>query len=101
MTIYQNWVMGQKHELADMNLADISGEYELSFNDEQYDLKIKSKKGKYSSELTQDTLKFGTKLDYKDNWFYLTVTDKPDSKNFKRFAARIENPKSNFKGKYF
>ncbi|MFN2262304.1 MAG: amidohydrolase family protein [Psychroflexus sp.] len=101
MTIYQNWVMGQKHELADMNLADISGEYELSFNGEQYDLKIKSNKGKYSSELTQDTLKFGTKLDYKDNWFYLTVTDKPDSKNFKRFAARIESPKSNFSGKVF
>ncbi len=101
MTIYQNWVMGQKHELADMNLNDISGEYQLSFNNQTYGLKIKNNKGKHTAELTKDTLKFGTKLDYKDNWFYLTVTDKSSENEFNRLAARIEKSQSNFKGKVF
>ncbi|MBS3738613.1 MAG: amidohydrolase family protein, partial [Psychroflexus sp.] len=101
MTIYQNWVMGQKHELADMNLVDISGEYQLSFNNQTYDLKLKQNKGKYSAELTKDTLKFGTKLNYKDHWFYLTVTDKSSENEFNRLAARIDQPESDFKGKVF
>jgi len=101
MTIYQNWVMGQKHELADMNLKDISGEYELSFNNQTYDLKVKQNKGKYSAELTKDTLKFGAKLDYKDHWFYLTLTDDSSENEFNRLAARIEQPQSDFKGKVF
>ncbi|TKS55999.1 amidohydrolase family protein [Mesohalobacter halotolerans] len=101
MTIYQNWVMGQKHELADMNLVDISGEYQLSFNNQTYDLKLKQSKGKYSAELTKDTLKFGTKLNYKDHWFYLTVTDKSSENEFNRLAARIDQPQSDFQGKVF
>ncbi len=99
--MYQNWVMGKKHELSDMNLADLTGNYTLNFNNQNYDLEVKNKSGKYSATLKKDTLKYGTKLDYKDNWFYLTVTEDSEPSSFNRLAARVDQPNSDFDGKVF
>jgi imidazolonepropionase-like amidohydrolase len=100
-TIYQNWVMGKKHEITDMNLADIAGKYSLSFDDQDYDLEVKNNNGKYSATLKKDTLKYGTKLDYKDNWIYLTISEDSESSSFKRLAARVDKSHSDFEGKVF
>jgi imidazolonepropionase-like amidohydrolase len=101
-TIYQNWIMGVKHELNDMNLIDISGDYKLTFNDKTYDLSLKQKGKSYKAELKRDTLILGSKVNFDNNWLYITITDEDkSSKDFRRLAAKIEQPLSDFMGKVF
>lgn len=101
-TIYQNWIMGVKHELNDMDVLDISGDYKLSLNNKTYDLSLTQKGKSYSAELKRDTLKLGSKVQFKQNWLYITLTDEDkSSSDFMRLAAKIEQPKSNFSGKVF
>lgn len=101
-TIYQNWIMGVKHELNDMNVIDISGDYKLKFNNKTYDLSLEKKGKSYKSELKKDTLKLGSKVSFDNNWLYITLTDEDKtSKDFRRLAAKIEKPQSDFSGKVF
>jgi imidazolonepropionase-like amidohydrolase len=101
-TIYQNWIMGVKHELNDMDVLDISGDYKLNMNDKVYDLSLTQKGKSYSAELKRDTLKLGTKVKFSQNWLYITLTDEDaSSEDFMRLAAKIENPQANFSGKVF
>ncbi len=101
-TIYQNWIMGVKHELNDMDVLDISGDYKLKFKDKTYDLKLKQKGKSYVAELKRDTLKLGTKAKFENNWLYITLTDEDKSSNdFMRLAAKINDAKSDFSGKVF
>jgi len=101
-TLYQNWIMGVKHELNDMDLLDISGDYKLSLNNKTYDLNLTQKGNKYSAELKRDTLKLGSKVKFSQNWLYITLTDEyKSSDDFMRLAAKIDKPKSDFSGKVF
>lgn len=102
VTIYQNWIMGVKHELNDMNVIDISGDYKLKLNNKTYDLSLEQKGKSYKSELKKDTLKLGSKVSFDNNWLYITLTDEDKtSKDFRRLAAKIEKPQSDFSGKVF
>jgi len=101
-TLYQNWIMGVKHELNGMDVLDISGNYKLNLNKKTYDLSLTQKGKSYSAELKRDTLKLGAKVKFDQNWLYITLTDEDkDSKDFTRLAAKIEKPKSTFSGKVF
>ena len=101
-TIYQNWIMGVKHVLNDMNVLDISGDYKLSLNNKTYDLSLKQKGKTYTAELKRDTLKLGTKVKFDQNWLYITLTDEDkSSSDFMRLSAKIEQPEANFSGKVF
>jgi len=101
-TIYQNWIMGVKHELNDMNVIDISGDYKLKFNNKTYNLSLEQKGKSYKAELLKDTLKLGSNVSFDNNWLYITLTDEDkSSKDFRRLAAKIEKPQSDFTGKVF
>ncbi|WP_038032452.1 amidohydrolase family protein [Thermonema rossianum] len=42
-TIYENWVQGKRHVLADMSLKPIAGKYELEMNGKKLSLTVKGK----------------------------------------------------------
>lgn len=101
-TIYQNWIMGVKHDINDMDVMDISGDYTLKLNDKDYDLSLKQKGKSYTAELKRDTLKLGSKVKFDNNWLYITLIDEDkSSEDYMRLAAKIDEPQSDFSGKVF
>ncbi|MCB0430599.1 MAG: amidohydrolase family protein [Flavobacteriales bacterium] len=50
-TLYENWTLGQRHVIEDMNRPDIRGTYELSFGDRKNELKISGQPAKPEGKL--------------------------------------------------
>ena len=49
--IYENWVQGEKYKIHEMNVADLSGDYELNLKGEYRTLKISGEPGKQKGEI--------------------------------------------------
>ena len=98
--IYENWVQGERHIFEDIDVIDISGQYDLTFAGETYKVNIKNKAEKFSADVKKDTLKLGSKLTYEKSWLnlILTETDK-DSEKYVMLTAKIDEPNENFSGK--
>jgi imidazolonepropionase-like amidohydrolase len=50
--LYENWVLGEPNVLIDRNAIDLRGQYALTFNDRDLDLKVEGETGKYSAKFT-------------------------------------------------
>ncbi|MCH8535746.1 MAG: amidohydrolase family protein [Flavobacteriaceae bacterium] len=100
--IYENWIQGHRNVITEAPLTNLEGKYELAFEDHQLNIEIKSKSGKLQLEAKKDSLKLGTKIDFKQNWltFMLTETDSASTK-MNRFAALITSVEDEFSGKVF
>ena len=72
--LYENWILGYKHVINDMNIKDISGEYDLSIGSDKYTLKISGAMSKPKAELKKDSLKISSKINYKGGWLNLFFT---------------------------
>lgn len=81
-TIYENWVQGKKHVLADKNVTDIRGDYDLKVAGNTYKMKISGKVASPSLEIKKDTLKLPSKLSYKNDWYNLSFSTDEGSKNY-------------------
>lgn len=66
--LYQNWVLGKKNELVDMNALDIRGEYTLNIEEVEYQLNIEGSSKKLSFTLKHDSTKFKMKAIFKEPW---------------------------------
>lgn len=55
--IYQNWTQGKKFELADLDLNDVRGIYELSVGSDKYSMKIDGAPNSPNAQIWQDTAK--------------------------------------------
>ncbi|THD66569.1 amidohydrolase [Robertkochia marina] len=73
-TIFENWVQGERYTITDMNIKDIRGDYKLNVAGNSYDLKISGELSKLKSEITKDSAKIASKIDYKNNWVNLFYT---------------------------
>ncbi len=69
--LYDNWVQGQRNTINDLNFIDIRGAYELTVDGTNYKLKITGESSKPKAEVTQDSTKLATKLDYDNGWLNL------------------------------
>lgn len=69
--IHENWVQGNRKVLNDLNFKDIRGEYNLNVAGQVYTLKITGDATKPKAEITQDSTKLATKIDYDGNWLNL------------------------------
>lgn len=66
--IYENWVSGKQNIITRMPDTDVRGNYQVQFNNQTYDLKIKGKITKPEAEIIQNDKKGKAKLavaDYK------------------------------------
>ncbi len=100
--IYENWVSGVRHEINKMTFEDLTGTYNVSFGDENLQLEVTKKAGKYTSEVKKDSLKLGSKLSIDGDWFQLLVNEADTtSQKFQRLVAKIEKDALSFEGKHF
>lgn len=81
-TVYENWVQGEKFELADKNVKDIRGDYDLKLAGNTYKMSVSGKTASPSVKIKQDTVELKSKLSYKDNWLNLSFSTDEGSKNY-------------------
>lgn len=96
-TLYENWVQGKKNSIADRNLKDIRGKYDLAVGGIVYKLSITGKQHKPKVEIKQDTNKLKAKLDYKTDWINLSFTTDKGEKNY-RMTGLVSTSSDNIKG---
>lgn len=91
-SLYENWILGKQHVIKDMNILDIRGEYELSIEKDQYQLKVKGTAEKPSFEFYHDSTKFKAIAKFNNPWLTLT-TNLNFEKTQTRFAVLMNaNP---------
>jgi len=86
--IYENWVQGSKNVINTKDQKDIRGTYLFSAGGKSYDLIISGKVSKLKSEVKIDTIKYPSKITYKENWMTLSFTD-DETKEVYRSTAII------------
>jgi imidazolonepropionase-like amidohydrolase len=74
-TLYENWVMGERHVLSDIDQKDIRGDYRLQANGKEFTLSVSGKAEAPKLEVTRDTAKLKSKLSYSGDWVDLSFTD--------------------------
>ncbi|MFP4846508.1 amidohydrolase family protein [Winogradskyella sp. PE311] len=86
--LYENWVQGTPHVIANMNVKDIDGDYNFKLTGNDYRLSIKGSESKPSASLESAGNKLGTKMSYADDWVNLTFkTADSTKKEFIRVMA--------------
>lgn len=96
--LYENWVQGTKNVINTKDEKDIRGTYSFSAGGKTFDLIISGKMSKLKSEVKIDTIKYPSKLSYKENWVMLSFTDE-ETKEVYRSTAIIPKEGDNFSGK--
>ncbi|NKI32836.1 amidohydrolase family protein [Croceivirga thetidis] len=81
-TIFENWVQGVKHTLANKDLVDIRGTYNLRVNGTSYNLNIKGKASKPNIEIKKDSIKIPSKITYTNDWFNMSFSTDGDTKTY-------------------
>jgi len=97
-TLYENWVQGVKNVIADKNLKDIRGTYDLTAGGMTYTMSITGEAGKPKVEIKQDTNKLKSKLSYADDWLNLSFTTDKGEKNY-RMTGLVDKRSDNIKGR--
>jgi imidazolonepropionase-like amidohydrolase len=93
-TIQENWVQGNQNIVEKTNENDIRGTYDLSFDNQKYDLVIEGETNKLEAKTTKDALKFKTKIEFNEPWLYLVVKDQDSLKpSFSRLSTIFANGK--------
>lgn len=96
--IYENWVQGNKNVINDMTIKDLSGNYELAFNEHKYLLSINGKPDKPAVIVKKDSVKIEAKIVYNNKWLNIILKSTLDSTKFNRLVARIYDDNINLKG---
>ncbi len=95
--LYENWVQGIKNSINLLNKKDIRGDYTITTDGKKFDVSIAGTMKKMKSTVKVDTLEYTSKLNYKDDWLTITITDK-ESKDVYNSTALIEKDNANFSG---
>ncbi len=97
--LYENWVQGTAHVLEPLATKNIDGTYSFSINAKAYELTISESTKKAKADLKTDSIKLGSKFNYKNNWVHLTFkTEDTIKKNYVRITANTVG-NTNLKGK--
>lgn len=79
--IIENWVQGERNELEKINPQDIRGEYNLTFNNLSFDLKIAGEIEKLEAKISKDSIDYGTKINMSEPWVNLVIKTKDTINN--------------------
>ncbi|MDM9632045.1 amidohydrolase family protein [Robiginitalea aurantiaca] len=95
-TLYENWVMGKRHVLADMDKKDIRGEYALSADGKEFALSVSGKASSPKLEVKKGEEVLKSKMSYDNDWVMVSFSDGSDSYR----TSALADPKSdNLSGK--
>ncbi|MDN3620628.1 amidohydrolase family protein [Polaribacter undariae] len=97
-TIHENWIQGGKNIVNDMDIKDITGDYMLTVNDENYELTITGKGAKQTGAINKDGKKVNAKFSYADDW--VTITLNEDTK-YTRMLGKVINASNVMQGDAF
>ncbi len=90
--IMENWVQGERNIITKLNPTDIRGNYELTVNNQKFDLKIEGDLSKFEAKAVKDSITFGTKIQFNDPWINLVIKNQDTSKaNFVRLSGTWSN----------
>ena len=87
-TMYENWVLGDKNVINDMNIKDITGDYMLSLNNKNYDLSIIGKGAKQTGSLKLNDKKVKSKFSFKDDWISIILNEED---GYTRLTGKVIN----------
>ncbi|MDB9782591.1 amidohydrolase family protein [Winogradskyella sp.] len=90
--LYENWVQGVPHVLANMNVRDIDGDYSFKLAGNDYKLSITGSTSKPNATLESGDKTLGTKMSYADDWVNFTFkTADSTKKEYIRVVANAAN----------
>ncbi|MEJ2584841.1 MAG: amidohydrolase family protein [Robiginitalea sp.] len=95
-TLYENWVMGRRHVMADMEQKDIRGEYSLQAGGKEFALSVSGKAGSPKLEVKRDTAKLDSKIKYEGDWVDISFTEGEDHY---RMTGLVRSGTDNLSGK--
>ncbi|SFW68077.1 Imidazolonepropionase [Sinomicrobium oceani] len=96
--LYENWVLGARHIMEDMDIKDIRGTYTLNAGGTTYTLTMTGEAASPKPELTAGTEKIGSKLTYQNGWFNLFFAPDSGKDGFLRLSGLVATPEK-FGGK--
>lgn len=96
-TIYENWVQGNKHVLADRNQKDIRGDYTLNADGKTYTMSISGDSNKPKVVVKKDTITLTATLRYKDNWAHFSWVEENGERY--RMTAHTNQDSNDINGK--
>ena len=97
-TIHENWVQGDRNIISDMNIKDITGDYLLRVNNEEYNLSISGKGAKQKGNLTIGNEKIKSTFSFENNWISITINNKG---TYTRILGKISNSSDKMYGTAF
>ncbi len=98
--LFENWVQGNKFVVNDITIKDVRGDYDVTFNNENFKWKVTGEVATPQSEMTDaNGVKLNTKMTIANNWVSVIVKPADSSKtNFTRLTGFVENIRK-FSGK--
>jgi imidazolonepropionase-like amidohydrolase len=96
--IHENWVQGNRNIIDKMNIEDIRGDYDLTFNNETFELKLSGELDKLEAKVSKDSIEYGTKTTYKEPWISFVVKTK-DTVNTSYYRLTGVKNKNTLEGK--
>ncbi len=93
--IYENWVLGEKNVINTRDIKDITGEYFLSINNQNYTMVVSGKDAKQTAKIKKGETEIKSKFSFKDDWIQITLND---TNKFTRLSGQIINPSNLMQG---
>ena len=99
-TLYENWVQGKRSVIEDMNVVNLTGNYDIAVGGDTYSVKITGEPTKPKAEVKLGNNKIGSKVTYKNNWLNLLLSSPDTTKTeYTRLTAKIPEEAKTFSGK--
>ena len=92
-SILEHWVQGRSHKISASDHHQITGEYKMNLDNTEYLLKISESKSKLSSKISKDGGDLNSKIEYKDDWLYISFSPDTVAEKFVRLTAKVKMDK--------
>ncbi|WP_223034030.1 amidohydrolase family protein [Hanstruepera marina] len=97
-TLYENWVIGDRHEITPMDAIDMRGDYEFNVAGQKYDVSISGELNKPKSKVKTASHELGSKVMVNDDWVTLIFSSIDSTKqDYTRLTSKITST-NNFNG---
>lgn len=97
-TLYENWVIGDRHEITPMDAIDMRGDYEFNVAGQKYAVSISGDISKLKSKVKTDDHELGSKVSMSDDWMTLIFSGIDSTKqDYTRLTAKVIST-NNFNG---